>query len=207
MDSLRWTSIDGLFYSFSVSSVWKTIRDRGNEVQWSYIVWSRYCIPRHAAHLWLVMRRRLKTQDRLKPWDVGEDVDLSALRCPLCKVQQDTHDHLFFACNYSSQVWSRVVQKADVPCFSPMWSDIMDWILPIASKNNVTSIVGRLVVAASSYYIWQERNNRLHSSGARNMEQLVNVILNIVRLKLASIKFKRNARVAKLKSTWNIAAD
>ena len=99
------------------------------------------------------------------------------------------------------------MQKADVPCISPMWSDIMDWILPIASKNNVTSIVGRLVVAASSYYIWQERNNRLHSSGARNVEQLANVILNIVRFKLASIKFKRNARVAKLKSTWNIAAD
>ena len=104
LDSLRWRGIDGLFYLFSVSSVWKTINERGNEVQWSYIVWSRYCIPRHAAHLWLVMRRRLKTQDRLKPWDVGEDVDLSVLQCPLCKVQQDTHDRLFFACNYSSRV-------------------------------------------------------------------------------------------------------
>ena len=79
--------------------------------------------------------------------------------------------------------------------------------MDIASKNNIISIVGRLIIAASSYYIWQERNNRLHSSGARNMEQLANVILDNVRLKLASIKFKRNARVAKLKSIWNIAAD
>ena len=83
----------------------------------------------------------------------------------------------------------------------------MEWIRPIASKNNTISIVGRLIVAASSYYIWQERNNRLHSSGARNMEQLANVILDTVRLKLASIKFKRNARAAKLKTIWNIVAD
>ncbi|GKB74189.1 hypothetical protein Tco_0935601 [Tanacetum coccineum] len=75
---------------FSVTLAWNTIRERRDIVQWSYIVWSKYCIPRHAAHLWLVMRRRLKTQDRLRPWDVGGDVDLSSLRCPLCKVEQDS---------------------------------------------------------------------------------------------------------------------
>ena len=95
-DVLRWRGTDGLFYHFSVSMAWNTIRERGNEIQWSYVLWSRYCIPRYAAHLWLVMRRRLKTQDRLRPWDVGEDVDLGALRCPLCNMQQDTHEHLFF---------------------------------------------------------------------------------------------------------------
>ena len=153
------------------------------------------------------MRRRLKTQDRLRPWDVGEDVDLSSLRCPLCKVEQDTHDHLFFACNFSSQVWIQVVQKADVQIGSHIWSDIMRWLLPMARKNNAICIVGRLIVAASSYYVWQERNNRLHDSGAKSVEQLVNLILDTVRLKLASIKFKRNARVAKLKTIWNLPAD
>ncbi|GJY52376.1 hypothetical protein Tco_0443223 [Tanacetum coccineum] len=105
------------------------------------------------------MRRRLKTQDRLRPWDVGGDVDLSSLRCPL-------------------------LNKAHLPIGSHLWSDIMGWILPIARKNNV----------------------RLHVNGSRSVEQLASAILDIVRLKLGTIKFKRNARVAKLKTTWNLPA-
>ncbi|GKE51820.1 reverse transcriptase domain, reverse transcriptase zinc-binding domain protein [Tanacetum coccineum] len=218
-DVLRWKDADGMFRPFSVSLAWNTIRERRDVVQCSYIVWSRHCIPRHAAHMWLVMKRRLKTQDRLRPWDVGEDVDLPSLRCPLCKVEQDSHDHLFFACNFSSQVWNVVVNKADLPIGSHIWSDIWGWILSIARKNNAICIVGRLILAASSYYIWQERNNRIHVNGAssaRSVEQVASVILvgiynptilDIVRLKLEIIKFKRNARVAKLKTTWNLPAD
>ncbi|GJS41231.1 hypothetical protein Tco_0566274 [Tanacetum coccineum] len=37
-------------------------------------------IPRHAFHLWLVMRNSLKTQDKLRQWDVGDGTDLSTLR-------------------------------------------------------------------------------------------------------------------------------
>ncbi|GJW04433.1 putative reverse transcriptase domain, reverse transcriptase zinc-binding domain protein [Tanacetum coccineum] len=185
------------------------------------VAWNDVCLPkntrsRHVIHVMLtathvlVMKRRLKTQDRLRPWDVGEDVDLPSLRCPLCKVEQDSHDHLFFACNFSSQVWNVVVNKADLPIGSHIWSDIWGWILSIARKNNAICIVGRLILAASSYYIWQERNNRIHVNGAssaRSVEQVASVILDIVRLKLETIKFKRNARVAKLKTTWNLPAD
>ncbi|GJX66702.1 hypothetical protein Tco_0301045 [Tanacetum coccineum] len=58
--------------------------------------------------------------------------------------------------------------------------------------------------AASLYYILQEQNNRIHANGAscaRSVERVAIVILDIVRLKLGTIKFKRNARVAKLKTT------
>nr|GEW82600.1 RNA-directed DNA polymerase, eukaryota, reverse transcriptase zinc-binding domain protein [Tanacetum cinerariifolium] len=70
----------------------------------------------------------------------------------------------------------------------------MGWILPIARKKNVICIVGRLIISASSYYIWQERNNRLHVNGSRSVDPLTSVILDIVRLKLSAIKFKRKAR-------------
>lgn len=78
-DTLLWKLHDGILKSFSVRDAWQTVRDRGEEVEWSYLVWSRYWIPRHAIHLWLVMRRRLKTQDGLRQWDVDNDVDLKLL--------------------------------------------------------------------------------------------------------------------------------
>ncbi|GJX55826.1 reverse transcriptase domain, reverse transcriptase zinc-binding domain protein [Tanacetum coccineum] len=93
-DMLHWRMRDGSFKLFSVRDVWHSIRDQGNKVEWYHLVWSRFCIPRHANNLWLVMRRRLKTHDRMRQWDVGNDVDLNLLRCPLCKTEPDSHNHL-----------------------------------------------------------------------------------------------------------------
>ena len=158
-DKLVWKTINGSLKDFSVSDAWHSIRTRSNEVDWYRLVWSKYGIPRLSIHLWLIMRRRLKTQDRLKQWDVGNDVNLNLLRCSLCKSQPDSHDHLFFECPFSSRVWSIVLNVAELPNISPIWDDIVHWILPLSLKDNVASIVGRLIVAVSTYFIWQERNN------------------------------------------------
>ncbi|GJZ35099.1 hypothetical protein Tco_0580916 [Tanacetum coccineum] len=93
---------------------------------------------------------------------------------------------------------------------SSKWSDIVNWLIPIASKNNVDSIVGRLIVATSSYFVWQERNNRIHEKGDRRPEQVTRIVVDIVRLRLASIRFKKKARVDRMRSTWkfsNILSD
>ncbi|GKC07572.1 reverse transcriptase zinc-binding domain-containing protein [Tanacetum coccineum] len=125
---LHWKRHDGALSSFYVRNAWHTLHVRGNEVDWFKLVWSTYSIPRHAIHMWLVMRKR--------------------------------------------------------------WSDIVNWLIPISSKNNVDSIGGRLIVAASSYFIWQERNNRIHGKCDRRPEQVTQIVVDIVRLKLASIHFK-----------------
>lgn len=116
------------------SMIWHAVRDRGLEVDWSHLVWSNYTIPRHATHLWLVMRRRLVTQDRLRQRHVGNEVDLTLLRCPLCKVQPDSHEHLFFESLFSAQVWNLVMDMAGMSVISMKWSDIVTWLLPIAKQ-------------------------------------------------------------------------
>ncbi|GJU58678.1 reverse transcriptase domain, reverse transcriptase zinc-binding domain protein [Tanacetum coccineum] len=42
-----------------------------------HIVWFTHAIPRHAFQLWLIMRRSLKTQDKLRQWDVDPATDLT----------------------------------------------------------------------------------------------------------------------------------
>ncbi|GKC95097.1 homeodomain-like protein, partial [Tanacetum coccineum] len=97
-DTYRWRDLNGLFLEFSVRQAWEALRPRGNEVHWFRIVWFSHVIPRHSFHLWLTMRNSLKTQDKLRQWDVGVNTDLSLLRCPLCNTQQDSHAYLFFEC-------------------------------------------------------------------------------------------------------------
>ncbi|PWA77776.1 Peroxidase 48 [Artemisia annua] len=82
-DVLYLKSHDGLFKDFIVRDIWHAIHDRETEVSWHSFVWSTYGFPRHSIHVWLLMRKRLKTQDRLRQWDVGSDVDLNQLRCTL----------------------------------------------------------------------------------------------------------------------------
>ncbi|GKD92637.1 hypothetical protein Tco_1372474 [Tanacetum coccineum] len=87
---------------------------------------------------------------------------------------------------------------------SSSWNDIVIWLLPISKQNKVNTIVGRLLVAASSYVVWQERNNRIHGKGARNADDVVRLIIDTVCLKLVSIPFKRNMRVEQLRRTWRL---
>nr|GFA74073.1 hypothetical protein [Tanacetum cinerariifolium] len=94
-------NIDGQTQDFTVQVVWDSIRPRGQE---------------------------LKTQDMLRQWDVGEHVDLTLLRCSLCKLVQDSHEHLFFECPFSLKVWNLVVQKAGLHNVPSRLEDIISWL-------------------------------------------------------------------------------
>ncbi|PWA82184.1 reverse transcriptase domain, Reverse transcriptase zinc-binding domain protein [Artemisia annua] len=65
---------------FLVACAWDSLRARADQVDWFHIPWFPHCIPWHAVHLWLVIRRKLKTQDRLRESDVGPNVELSLLK-------------------------------------------------------------------------------------------------------------------------------
>ncbi|GJZ14021.1 retrovirus-related pol polyprotein from transposon TNT 1-94, partial [Tanacetum coccineum] len=83
-DRLSWSNLDNSDVGFSVAAVWDCIRPRSNEVEWFHVVWFSYQIPRHANYLWLVLKRKLKTQDLMRPWDISCATNLNSLICSLC---------------------------------------------------------------------------------------------------------------------------
>ncbi|GJT42707.1 reverse transcriptase domain, reverse transcriptase zinc-binding domain protein [Tanacetum coccineum] len=82
---------------FSIATIWDCIRPRNAEVNWFHIVWFSQRIPRHAIYLWLVVNRKLKTQDLLRQWDV-KNSGITMFNCPLYEGEPDSHNHLFFGC-------------------------------------------------------------------------------------------------------------
>ncbi|GJR27469.1 reverse transcriptase domain, reverse transcriptase zinc-binding domain protein [Tanacetum coccineum] len=151
-DVLEWCDSYGTAKKFSVKMVWGSIRPRSNKVVWYHVVWFPECIPRHAFHLWLVIKRRLKTHDRLRAWD---HVDNSLMICPLCDLQPDSHKHLFFNYVFSKQVWYEMKGFAGLPNSSSSIDAILDDIYPFAMKKTSRSVIAKLVLAASTYIIWQ----------------------------------------------------
>ncbi|GJZ22668.1 putative gag-pol polyprotein [Tanacetum coccineum] len=141
---------------------------------------------------------KLKTQDRLLQWDVGSSIDLNLLKCPLCDLVPDSHDHLFFECSFSSQVWSMVRVLCGMDTIPPHLSDVVAFIVPLSKGKTVVNIISRIVVAATSYYIWLERNGRLFKKKTSTPGQIVDVIFSTVRLKLVTFKFKKMSTKSRL---------
>ncbi|GKB65773.1 putative reverse transcriptase domain-containing protein [Tanacetum coccineum] len=142
------------------------------------------------------MRRSLKAQDKLRPWDVGPNIDLASLKCPLCDTQRDSHEHLFFECNFSLKVWLLIHNLAGMDNVQPILDDITSWFIPIAAKRTFDSIVGKLLFAAAAYHIWIKRNNQLFKNARRSPEEIRDVIVVIVRLKLVKLRFKNKLNVS-----------
>lgn len=49
---------------------------------------------------------RLSTKDRIQRWGLQNDAC-----CVLCADGIEDHDHLFFTCPFSSQLWGQVMEK------------------------------------------------------------------------------------------------
>ncbi|GJS26095.1 hypothetical protein Tco_0486715 [Tanacetum coccineum] len=157
---------------FSVNAVWNCIRPRDVVVNWYDVVWFANCIPSHAFHLWLVAKRRLKTQDLLRPWDVNGADSVKSL--------------------------------AGLPNVIGSISIIVDLLIPFAKRRSARSVVAKLVVAACSYYIWQERNLRLFMNQKRSHSQVTDCIKSSIRLKLLSCTFKKSKDALLFKRLWNL---
>ncbi|XP_071739896.1 uncharacterized protein [Rutidosis leptorrhynchoides] len=67
-DMIMWRSYNGNLCDFSVSEVWDTIRPRTATVNCISLVWFSQSIPPQSFLMWLLIKEKLKTQDKLRPW-------------------------------------------------------------------------------------------------------------------------------------------
>ena len=62
---------------------------------------------------------------------------------------------------------------------SPSLEDVITFIIPLAKGRSVVSILSRLLLAATTYYIWMERNSRLFNQKKSTVDEVVQVIVSI----------------------------
>lgn len=204
-DELVWRVPNEEFKPFTISHVWDSIRGSVNLVPWFHVVWFPQCIPKHAFNLWLVVNCKLKTQDRLRQWDVVPDTNLNLLRCLFCDNQPDSHAHLFFECPFSLQVWTRVCALCGMDNVPPRLDDVVSFLIPLSKGRSASGVISRLLLAASCYSIWGERNSRLFKKGMKSYTQVFDDIVSIVRLKILSFRFSKNSmRIRRILDTWKL---
>ncbi|GJT98866.1 hypothetical protein Tco_1094384 [Tanacetum coccineum] len=178
-DQERIIQIPAFIKSHTRSAVWNCLRPRDAVVPWYNVVWFNYCIPRHEFHMWLVVKRRLKTHDMPRQWDIHGS--LLSFQCPLCDGQPDSHEHLFFECTFAMQVWDSMKVMAGLSNVMGSITVIVDTLIPMSKHRSARSVIAKLVVAACCYYIWQERNFRLF----KNKRDLHSTSLIVLRRRMA----------------------
>ncbi|XP_021979869.1 uncharacterized protein LOC110875992 [Helianthus annuus] len=153
------------------------------------------------------MRQKLMTQDKILHWNHTRNNNMNMICCLLCYEDIDSHHHLFFECKFSAQIWDRVRIEAGMRNVEPKWSAIVDWLRHRARSKSAANLICRLIVAASAYAIWRERNNRFFKNHARPPENVCDSIFDMVRYKLMGLKFKNTPKVRALLDKWKIHGD
>ncbi|GKB50544.1 hypothetical protein Tco_0901297 [Tanacetum coccineum] len=117
----------------------------------------------------------------IEPKDVKE-----ALKDESWVVAMQEELNQFIANDVWELVWCYVYSLADLENFHPLMHLILIRLISIAHQRSARSIIERLVVDAMTYFLWSERNNRLFKNSKRSPEELRDLIMTTVRLKLLS---------------------
>ncbi|XP_035832958.1 uncharacterized protein LOC118481793 [Helianthus annuus] len=124
-DQISWRTRQGVDTVFATSTAWEDIRMIQDDVPWANVVWFPQAIPRHAFLMWLIVNRKLKTQDIMSRWNSMGNANFNLMCCSLCTIGPDSHEHLFFECAYASSVWEGVRDRAGMAAIQHNWNDIV----------------------------------------------------------------------------------
>ncbi|GJX73970.1 RNA-directed DNA polymerase, eukaryota, reverse transcriptase zinc-binding domain protein [Tanacetum coccineum] len=110
--------------------------------------------------------------------------------------RQTWHDYRphWSECQYAKEVWYAVKVKGYLKNFKSEWMDTINY-MAVGHGRNIKSVVSRVVFGAIVYYIWQEINKRCFSQERRSVKDLCDIMMDIVKLRLLSLKVKSSSNV------------
>jgi hypothetical protein len=109
--------------------------------------------------------------------------------CILCGINVESHEHLFFECNFTGTVWRAINTKAKMqwPCIP--WQQLLQWVsVHCQQRNNIISMIARLLLSTSVYILWHERNNRIFSNSYKTAQAIVEEIFQLLRTHITNME-------------------
>ncbi|XP_062118953.1 uncharacterized protein LOC133832659 [Humulus lupulus] len=151
------------------------------QVDYYKVVWCKLSLPKHRFLLWQVVNANLLTLDNLHRFNVHIDSSL----CPVCGELDESHAHLFFECSLSKQVLAQVFDWLD--CNT--WPIEFDrWRVWLASrKNGFIFQLAIMILAASVYSIWRNRNNCIFELFSKSAVSIASEVKAVFHHRLISI--------------------
>ncbi|XP_074318417.1 uncharacterized protein LOC141655226 [Silene latifolia] len=140
----------GVTAPYSTALGYKWLQAQDAVCDWYPWILNAWVVPKHGFISWLMGHNRLLTQDRLMSMKI-----IQSNLCFLCGMQQETHTHLFFKCEYSRRCCRMVSDWC-----AEMLSDedcIRWWCSKRYRSLSKKKIVG-VILAGLIYHLWMARN-------------------------------------------------
>ncbi|XP_047342829.1 uncharacterized protein LOC124946311 [Impatiens glandulifera] len=147
--------------------VWNVIREKGQTVDWAALVWSSKFILRHRFILWLALRGRLNTRDRILAY-----MDIPDANCLHCDGNTESICHLFGSCPFVKSLWSKFTLALGFVHLPGSWDEIIVAARIKAKGNRFPANVFKCGFAAIVYHVWAERNARVFGRVRRDVEHV-----------------------------------
>ncbi|XP_016450093.1 uncharacterized protein LOC107774942 [Nicotiana tabacum] len=138
---------------FPTKAMYLKLQGEFSKVPWRRMMCNNIGLPKWIFILFPAAYRRLQTRDRLRRWGCVEDDT-----CPLCHTEEETIDHLFFKCLFSTQIRTAVLEWQRVHRHAMTWDQELKWAEQYCKGRSSNAEIYRMSLAGSIYYILQERN-------------------------------------------------
>lgn len=131
-DITLWKHAEGKYMTkFTTSNTWDQIRDTKPICDWSKGVWFSHSTPKYSFMMWVALKGRLQTTDRMMRWNNSINTE-----CVLCNEESESCAHLFFGCRFSENVWRNLAGGLMQDMFTTDWSNLIrivskPWLTPI----------------------------------------------------------------------------
>ncbi|XP_009151176.1 uncharacterized protein LOC103874501 [Brassica rapa] len=180
-DYYEWVMEGRARSKYNMGEVYTYLKGEQPLVPWAKVVWNSYGIPRHSFHTWLVLLDRCPTRDRMIRWGIAVDPT-----CLLCNGHPESRNHLYFECSYTFSIWEVIARRCQVQALVG-WESTLQQLQSLRSNKDLNRLT-LLAVQATIYWIWNERNARLHRQTYKSSDTLISTIDKQIRNKLLSFR-------------------
>lgn len=194
-DRYEWVLEDKPLTKFVTGDVYTKLKGETQTLPWTKLVWIKGGVPKHSFLTWLFALDRCPTRDRLLRWGLQTDSN-----CLLCNMADESRDHLYFLCPFAWSLWTLVAQRCRLVS-DRRWDHCLTQLQSL-SGNKYVRRVTLLGWQSTVYWIWSERNNRLHRNSYRTVDALFRLLDRQIRDKFLSHRDHNPLLASKLMQIW-----
>ncbi|PKU74823.1 hypothetical protein MA16_Dca005014 [Dendrobium catenatum] len=110
--------------------------------------------------------------------------------CSLCTVYPENHNHLFFDCEFSFNILTRLLPDLNIFLLRPTLTQVFDFFEHSMMHSRLEKDFACLTASCIIYFIWKERNFRRFSNQSNNSVKVICNISNAIRVKISKWKCK-----------------
>ncbi|XP_058223265.1 uncharacterized protein LOC131332979 [Rhododendron vialii] len=156
----RWTG-DGIFPVKSAYGQWELQHYSTNALLGS--LWKNLGPPKVEIFAWMAIKERAATRSVLLSRNMINEIQL-ALR-PLCSLNLETHQHLFFHCHILWSVWSIILDWWNIKWACPSSvPELAEWWFAIGFYN-LEKHIWETCFYATVWSLWLVRNDTIFNNG------------------------------------------